>query len=592
MKKILLVTVLFFSLMAFSQNEQLAQNYFDRGEFEKALLSYEELLKSQSGNGAYFQKLIECHQQLLQFDKAEKAIQERFDKYKQGNLLVELGFNYQLQKEETKAKKRYEEALDKIRKSTNEVYSIAYSFEKKALVDYALQAYQIALESNPMLNFNFQMALLYGQQGNIDMMIEKFLIESYSNPQNMPMVQNQFTRFMNEEGDEQFNIALRKALLVRTQKTQDVFWNDYLSWFFVQQKEYGKAFIQQKAIYKRNPDSFSNIVDLAQMAIEDNDQEVAKEILTFVIQNTNDLDLLIQSHSFLMEMKINHAQPADFQVITTELDALIKQFGVSPYTLSLLKQQANFSAFNLNEPEKGKAILKSVLEMPLNRYQLAEVKMELADILLFEEKFNQALIYYSQIESDMNGDVIGQEANLKTAKTSYFKTDFEWASHQLKVLKSATSQLIANDAMDLFLLISDNTVEDSTQVALKKFARADFLVYKNKNLEALALFQTILKEHKGEAIEAITLLRIGKIQEKLGDYTAALEHYKIIIDKYKESIYIDEALYFAAEIYNFQLKEIEKAKPLYEEMIFKHEDSIYFVEARKKYRQLRGDTNL
>jgi tetratricopeptide (TPR) repeat protein len=293
-----------------------------------------------------------------------------------------------------------------------------------------------------------------------------------------------------------------------------------------------------------------------------------------------------------MEMKINHAQPADFQVITTELDALIKQFGVSPYTLSLLKQQANFSAFNLNEPEKGKAILKSVLEMPLNRYQLAEVKMELADILLFEEKFNQALIYYSQIESDMNGDVIGQEANLKTAKTSYFKTDFEWASHQLKVLKSATSQLIANDAMDLFLLISDNTVEDSTQVALKKFARADFLVYKNKNLEALALFQTILKEHKGEAIEAITLLRIGKIQEKLGDYTAALEHYKIIIDKYKESIYIDEALYFAAEIYNFQLKEIEKAKPLYEEMIFKHEDSIYFVEARKKYRQLRGDTNL
>jgi tetratricopeptide (TPR) repeat protein len=233
-----------------------------------------------------------------------------------------------------------------------------------------------------------------------------------------------------------------------------------------------------------------------------------------------------------------------------------------------------------------------VLEMPLNRYQLAEVKMELADILLFEEKFNQALIYYSQIESDMNGDVIGQEANLKTAKTSYFKTDFEWASHQLKVLKSATSQLIANDAMDLFLLISDNTVEDSTQVALKKFARADFLVYKNKNLEALTLFQTILKEHKGEAIEAITLLRIGKIQEKLGDYNAALEHYKIIIDKYKESIYLDEALYFAAEIYNFQLKDIEKAKPLYEEMIFKHEDSIYFVEARKKYRQLRGDTNL
>jgi tetratricopeptide (TPR) repeat protein len=549
-------------------------------------------LKAQSNNGIFFQRVVECYQQLQQFEKAEKAIQERLDKYKQSNLLVELGYNYQLQKNEIKAKKFYEQALDKIRKNANEVYGIAYSFEKKALVDYALQAYQTAVDVEPKLNFNYQMALLYGQKGNPEMMIEKFLTESFNNPQNTPMIQNQFSRFMNDTADDKFNETLRKALVLKTQKNQDIFWNDYLSWFYVQQKEYAKAFIQQKAIYKRNPDSFSNIVDLAQLAIEDNDQDAAKEILTFVLDNTQNLELRIQANSYLMEMKINRALEKDYTLINTELELLIKEFGVSPYSLSLLKLQANFAAFQLNNPEKAKTILKNAMEMPLNRYQLAEVKMELADILLFEEKFNQALIYYSQIDSDMNGDVIGQEANLKTAKTSYFKTDFEWASHQLKVLKSATSQLIANDAMDLFLLISDNTVEDSTQVALKKFARADFLVYKNKNQEALSQFQTILKEHKGEEIEAITLLRIGKTQEKLGNFTAALEQYNSIIDKHKESIYIDEALYFAAEIYNFQLKDIEKAKPLYEEIIFKHEDSIYFVEARKKYRQLRGDTNL
>ena len=592
MKKILQLTFLFFSLIAFSQNEQLAQNYFERGEFEKALVSYEDLLKSQVGNSNYFQKVVECNQQLQHFDTAEKALLERYDKFKQNSLLVDLGYNYQLQKDDVKAKKYYEQALDKIRKNFNEVYSIAYVFERKSLVDYALQAYQIALDLEPKLNFNFQMALLYGQQGNTDMMIEKFLTESFKNPQNLPMVQNQFTLFMAEEVDEKFNDALKKALLIRAQKTQDVFWNDYLSWFFVQQKEYSKAFIQQKAIYKRNPDSFSNIVNLAQMAIEDNDQEAAKEILGFVLENTQNLEVLIQAHSYLAEMKINHALEKDYPAISAELDLLIKEFGVSPYSLELLKIQANFSAFQLNNPEKGKAILKSAMEMPIDKFQMGGLKMELADILLYEEKFNQALIYYSQIGSDLSGDVMEQEANLKTAKTSYFKTDFVWASHQLKVLKSASSQLIANDALDLFLLISDNTVEDSTQVALKKFARADFLLYKNKKQEALSAFQTILKEHKGEQIEAVTLLRIGKIYEQLGDFNAALEQYKIIIDKHKDCIYVDEALYFAAEIYNFQLKDTEKAKPLYEEMIFKHEDSIYYVDARKKYRQLRGDSNL
>lgn len=592
MKKIIAFVFLFLSLWANAQNEQLAQNYYDRGEFEKAVVSYEELLKNYPANSIFFQKIVECYQQLQQFDKAEKALQARLEKFKQSNLLIELGYNYQLQKDDAKAKKYYEQAIDKISKNVNEAYGIGFAFERKSLLDYALLAYKTATEIEPRLTFNSQMAVIYGQQGKTDLMIETYLVEAYQNPQNLPLIQSQLSRFMNEDADETFNDTLRKSLLLRAQKTQDIFWNDFLSWFFIQQKEYGKAFIQQKAIYKREPESFSNIVNLGQMAIEDNDQEAATEILTFVLQNTNDIDLIIQANSYLMEMKIDNSQEKDYVAISQELDKLITEFGVSPYTLPLLRLQANFSAFQLKKPEEAKTILKNVMEMDLSRNQTAEVKMELADILLFEEKFNQALIYYSQVENDMSGDVLGQEASLKTAKTSYYKADFEWANHQLKVLKSASTQLIANDALDLFLLISDNTVEDSTQTALKKFARADFLLYQNKKQESLAQFQQILKEHKGEEIEAVTLLRIGKIYEKLGDFSKALENYETIINNHKEGIYIDEALYFSAEIYADHLKDNEKAKPLYEKVILNHEDSIYSVEARKKYRQLRGDNNL
>jgi tetratricopeptide (TPR) repeat protein len=496
-----------------------------------------------------------------------------------------------LQKNTDKAKKYYEQALDKIRKNTNEVYTIATTFEKKSLVDYALQAYQIAVALEPKNNFNFQMALLYGQKGDTDNMIEMFLTESYKTPQNLIPIQNQFTRFLTEDSKENFNEALKKAILIRIQKTQDLFWNEYLSWFYVQMKEYGKAFIQQKAIYKRNPESFANIVNLGQLAIEENDDEAAKEILGFVLENTQDLDLKIQSNAYLMEMKIKKATPQDYLAIRQELDALLKQFGESPFTLSLLKLKAHFVTFNLKDSEAGKSILKNALEMPINREQIASIKMELADILLFEEKFNQALIYYSQIESDANNSPVGQEANLKIAKTSYYKGDFKWANHQLEVLKSASTQLIANDALDLFLLISDNTVEDSTQVALKKFSHADFLLFQDKKQDALAAFQAILKENKGDAIEPVTLLRTGKIYESLGNMASALANYKLILDNFKECIYIDEALFYSAEIYS-QNNEIEKAKPLYEELITKHEDSIYYVIAQKKYRKLRGDKEI
>jgi tetratricopeptide (TPR) repeat protein len=592
MKKLFLHITLFFSLACFSQNEQLAQYYYDKGDFEKAKISFEELLKASPQNSQYFQKTIDCYQQLQQFDVAEKAIQARLNTYKQGYLLVELGYNFQLQKNEASAKKFYDEAIDRIKKNPNEVYSIANSFEKKVQLDYALKSYQTATELQPNYNFNYQIALLYGQLGNTEMMISTFLDEAYANPQNSIQIQNQLARFMVEEGDEIFNETLRKALIIRAQKNQDIFWNHYLSWFYVQQKEFGKAFIQEKAVYRRNPDSLSGIVNLAQLAIEEDDSETAKEILGFVLENTKDLELLIQANSYLIEMKIDKAKEKDFAAINTELERLLTEYEISPFTLSLQLIQAHFVAFNLRKPEEGKTIIKKALELQLNVYEQALAKMELADILLYEEKFNQALIYYSQIELDLKNDAVAHEASLKAAKTSYFKGDFAWALKQFKELKSASTQLIANDALEYFLLINDNTVADSTQTALKQFAKGDYLLYQNRNQEATELFQTILKSFKEQDIEAVTMLRLGKIYEKSSEYNLALSQYQNIIDHHADGIYMDEAFYFSAEIFNNKLQQPEKAKPLYEKIIFNHQDSIYFVEARKKFRQLRGDTNL
>lgn len=579
------------TLVLNAQKEQLAQNYFDRGEFEKALVSFQELAKEQSYNYLYFQKSIDCLQQLKQFDKAELLLFNRYEKYKQATFLVEIGFNYQLQKNTLQAKRYFDLAIDRIKKNPDEVYGIVQVFEQKSVLDYALLAYQTALNLNSKYNFNYQMAMLYGQKGAVDKMIDMFLNESIQNPANTVRIQNQMSRFIAEDKASTFNELLKKALLIKIQKTQDVFWNRYLSWYYVQIKEYGKAFVQEKAIYKRNPESLNTIVGLGELAMEEKNTETAVEILNFVLLNTTDLDLQIQANAYLIENKINLAQVTNYEAIRQELDNLTKKFGETPFSLSLLKLKAHFAAFKLKDVENAKIILKNALEMPLNTFQTAEIKMELADIFLFEAKFNQALLYYSQIQEQGSNSNFSQEASLKIAKTSYYKTDFVWATHQLKILKSASTQLIANDAMDLFLLINDNTVEDSTQVALKNFAKADYLLFQDRKQDALEAFQAILRDFKGKEIEPVTLLRLGKIYENQSNFTQALSYYQQIIATFKECIYVDEALFFSAEIYN-QLNDSEKAKPLYEAILFKHEDSIYFVQAQQKYRKLIGSTNL
>jgi tetratricopeptide (TPR) repeat protein len=598
MKKIFAIIVLLLSFTAFAQNEQLAQNYFEKGEFEKAMVIYQDLEKKQPHNIFYAQKLVACYQQLQQYENAEKLLVEKLKKTGQPLLYVELGYNYQLQKDMAKAERNYQAALNTIEDNPSNVYNIASAFEQKVLLEQAIKAYTKAVEVNPNLNFDYQLALLQGQLGNVQLMIEKLLSYAYKNQQNMIVVQNQLVRFMSEEGEENptaegdksFNSMLRKALLLNVQKTQDIFWNQFLSWYFVQQRDYGKAFVQEKAIFKRDPDTFYNIVNLAKLAVEENEDTTAREILNFILQNTADPELQMQSHYYLLSIDIKTAQEKDHPAIKQLINGLLTQYGVSPYSLDLQLLKADFEAFHLKDTRAGIETLNSTLKLQLNKYQQAQVKMKLADVLLLDEKFNQAIIYYAQIEEDLKNDAVGHEASLKVAKSSYYKGDFEWAQKQFKVLKSSVSQLIANDALEMFLLITDNTVEDSTQTALKKFARADFKLYQNKKNDALAGFKELLTDPT-KSIQDVTLLRMGELYQSMGQYPQALESYQKIIDNYKEGIYVDEALFFSAEIYSKKLNDPEKAKPLYEKVLFEHEDSIYFIEARKQFRQLRGDTN-
>lgn len=592
MKAILFFLSLLYSVGVLAQSEQLAQHYYDKGDFEKAKLSYEELSKQQPSNTFYFLRLIETQQQLEQYDLAELQLLTRYKTYKQPSLLVEIGYNYQLKKEDSKAKKYYDEAVGSLDKNPNEVYSIAGNFEKKVLVEYALRTYERAIAIEPKYNFNYKMALLYGQSGNVDKMISTFLDEAAVNQSSIIVIQNQLSRFLAEDQQDAFSDSLRKALLIRVQKEQDVFWNGFLSWYYVQKKEFARAFVQEKAIFKRNPQSLSNILNLAQLSIQEKDVETSRNILNFILESTSDSEILIQANLHLLEMDISDATAGDQKKIEPKIQAVLKQFGVSRNTLKIQLLQAHFLAFELNEIARAKEIIDNALKLPLNTFEQADVKMEMADIFLLQQKFNQALLFYTQIENDLKNDPMGHEASLKAAKTSYFKGDFDWAQKQFGTLKTAVSQLIANDALEYFLLINDSNVADSTQVALQQYAKGDYLKYQNKNQEALQVFQQLLLDYKGDQMEAVTHLQIGEIYRQIGQYDKALLAFQEIISKHEECIYVDEALYYSAEILNKSLNKPDEAKAFYEKILFNHQDSIYFTDSREKYRLLRGDVTL
>ncbi len=589
--RILCILLLFLTATtSFSQSDALAKNYFAQGQFEKALHVYEKLSKSNPYRLDYFMWVVQSNQQLEKFSEAQELLERKLGNARNyPQLYVELGHNYSLQNKGELAAQNYQKAIAALDENPNFAYNIGNTFEKYSLLEEAVTTYKKAMELSDRMDFNMQLAQIYGEQGKLEKMFNSYLNLIEKNNAFKSTAQRYFSLFVNEDPSNEANIVLRKALLQRSQDNPELLYNELLSWLFIQQKEYKKAFTQEKAIYRRTGDDLSGIVDLAYIAIADKDYTSAREIVNYVIENSFTPRNRLNGNQILMKMEMATATPKQFPEVEKKFENLLDEFGRSRETYLLQIDYNHFLAVKSNKKEEAINNLRVLMQEPLTNFQEARVKMELADILVLDERFNEALIYYSQIQKKVQNDVLAQDARFKVAQTSYFKGDFEWAQVQLDVLKKSTSQLIANDAMELSLLIQDNSLEDSTQTALKKYARADLLAFQEKTPEAIQALEDILTDHKGESIEDEALLKQGELYEKLGKYTKAEANYLKIIQFYSDDILADDAHYRLAKLYENKLDQPDKAKEQYEQIIFNHADSIYFVEARKKFRMLRGD---
>lgn len=592
MRLIFVYITLFFTLSTVAQSEQLAKNYMEQGQYEKALTIYQKLYTKNPNRINYLLGLVESYQQLEQFGKAERFLKKTMERNpNNAQILVELGHHYDLQGEKEQARSYYNKAIEAYgNSSANHAYSLAQNFEKYSLLDDAALIYEKGMRDNPGANFNVQLAKIYGEQGKLEKMFESYLALLKIQPNYINIVQRNFGDYIAEDSTNEANVIFKKLLIKKLQQNPDILYNEMLSWLFVQQKEFKKAFIQEKAIYKRKNEGPEGIIDLARIAIAEKDIKSATEILNYILETPASKDMKLTAHKIILKARVDNATKKEYKTIVEQYNNVFEEYGKSRETIGLQIDYSHFMAFNQDKKQEAIDFLKDILEREkLSRFQSSRIKMEIADILILDQKFNQALIYYTQVQNALKNNFLAQDARFKVAKTSYYKGDFAWAQTQLDVLKSSTSQLIANDAMELSLIISDNSLEDSTQTALKIFAKADLLAFQNKNQEAIAMYETILTQHRGEKIEDEAFLCQAKLFEKEKLFEKAKVNYLKIIEFYNNDILADDAYYWLAELYVNKLGEPEKAKELYEKIIFNHADSIYFVEARKKYRTLRGD---
>jgi len=591
MKKIVIILIFVTSYFASSQNVQMAYDYFRKGEYEKAASIYKKLYDKNKYNSQYFKYLLKSYQELNDYKTAESLILKQKENFiNRYELDVELGYNYKLQNQDKIADSLFLNTIKKVNKNPKKAITVGKAFQDHQMLDLALQVYLNGKKNNPKGNYEYYLAQIYGEKGEIENMFTSYLDLIEKNKNYYTTVYRYLSKFVTNDYDNEYNKLLKRLLILRLQKNPNIAWNKLLSWLYTSQQQYDKALRQEIAVYKREGISFENLFSLAKKAFNTNDTETGFKALHFIYENALDLDNKIRAKENELFYTIYAKTPIkSLDEIEQEFQNVFTEFGKGDVSIPIQLLYADFLTFKKNNPQKAIEVLKNAEKVAYSKRNKANIKIKLADILVYNGKYNQALVTYTQVQQDVRSSDIAQKARLKIAKTSYFKGDFDWAKTQLKVLKSATSKLISNDALALNLLISDNIVDDTIRTALKKYAKAELLTYQNKNQQAIDTLSLVLKDFKGHAIEDEALFKQAELYKAQKNYAFAEHNYQKILSIAKDGILADDAIYALGLLYENELNDPEKAKEMYEKIIFEYPSSIYLVDARKRFRKLRGD---
>lgn len=587
-KNIVIIFSLFVTFFSFAQKNNfiIAENYFRNSEYKKAIQLYQELYENSPYNTTYLKRLISCYQETNQFHQAENILLKKIDKFpKQIYLLVILGHNFEKQQLKNKANEQYQKALRTIKDNIGYGSLTANLFKEYNQLDSAIEVYNIIMEQNPKANFGFQLAQVYGEKGNFEKMFECYVDLVDKNENFVSSVKRYANRYITENNESHHNKLFEKALLRKSVSNPKNIWNNLLAWLFIKEKQYPKALVQYKALIARKTENLSNIKELGKIAYDNLDYQTAKNCYKIIIENTNyEKD---KFHGIYMNLLIDIANKE--QNLEAKFKEVFDQYGFNKKTIYIQLTYADFLTFQRNEPQRAISILQKALNLSLSKFSKASIKLKLGEILVFTRNFNKALIYFSQVQTKFKNHELAQKARFKVAQTSYFKSDFNWAKAQLKVLKGSASQLIANDATELFLTISDNQPSDSIPTGLKEYAKAELLAFQNQDKNAITLLSKLITNYKNQPIEDEALFKQAQIFIKNKMFNKAIANLEKVISINKEGVLVDNSLYALAELYNSKLNTPKKASEYYQKIIFDHPSSIYLVDARKKFRELRGD---
>ncbi|MFY0688324.1 MAG: tetratricopeptide repeat protein [Cyclobacteriaceae bacterium] len=598
LKYILTISLIIIGLSGYTQADKvkLANEYYLQGEFEKA----ESMFKSLSRNNSNIQSIHANYLSLLINDSNWKEAEKYLDRVLKSfpsniSYQVDRLFLYATIPDLKKKEDYQKDLLNRYKDKQYPMSSIGQQLVAKQLLDDAIEFLLAARKvSGSGHTYALELAAVYRLQDEKSDMMDEYINYAMMNPGNVNYIKNVFQTLLTEDGDLDL---LERSLFEKSKRSPgNNTYSELLVWTALQRRDFYGAFIQARAIDKRKKTNGSECMKIGRIAMDNSAWEDAVEIYEYIIEEYGDERYYSRARQLLIQSKegmVKSTYPVDISKIrelTLDYTMFYREIGPNVLTMEALRNKALLHAFYLDEKDSAISILNGIIRTPRIKPDLiSKCKISLGDIYLLIGEPWESTLLYSQVEKANKYSPVGYNAKLKNAKLQYYSGNFQLSKSHLDVLKRATTKEISNDAIGLSLLINNNTVFDTTTEIMQSYANAELMIFQNKFDSANQILEQLYNENPNHTIADETLWLLADLDLKKGNYEQAVSNLDIIISNHSYDVLADDAYFKKAEIFEQYLNDEEQAKILYRDFITNHPGSMFAAEARKRFRQLRGD---
>jgi TolA-binding protein len=372
---------------------------------------------------------------------------------------------------------------------------------------------------------------------------------------------------------------------------------ELLAWLYMSTDDYARAYDVYRALDRLQQQKGQRLFAFAQKAADADHFEVATTALEALLDRYPDAKVAPRARRALGDTyrqwaeskQPNGAAPdstARYDAARAAYRTFLDRHPGHAAAPAVRSQLGTLQLDVYRDLDAAQSTLEQVVSSAPETTAAHEARYDLGRIALLRGDLERARLLFSRLAQRLRSGDLAEQARFELALLQFYRGRFDAARTQAKATSANPSADVTNDAIELRVLIQENTGPDSLNTPLRLYARARLALRRHAYAQAGARLDSLLQAHGRHSLADEARFRRAEVFLAQGDTSAAAEQYRTLPREHPRSPYADRSLFRLGTLYE-QQNRAREAIQLYDRLLAEYPQSLLASDARTRLRTLR-----